>query len=157
MKKGIIIVCIIVFFCLLFNKSDEQIRIRVIANSDSVEDQLKKKEVVYYLYSNYNLDFSSIEECDSYLNSNIEVMKSDLYSKFDNIKVSYETHNFSNKTYNNIVRKSNCYKTLLIEIEEAKGENFWGILYSDEFYEDEDTVKYKSYLVELFKKGERNV
>ncbi|MFI3329182.1 MAG: stage II sporulation protein R [bacterium] len=154
MKKVIIVICLIVFFYLFLNKDEEQIRIRVIANSDDSVDQEIKGQVVKYLYSNYNLDFSSIEECDIYLINNIDAIKEDLVNEFKDIKVTYENHNFYNKTYNNIVSKNENYKTLLIEIREAKGENFWGVLYSNEFIENENTIKYNSYIIQLFKKGE---
>lgn len=154
MKKVIISVCVIVFFLFLLKDNDEQIRIRIIANSDSVEDQDYKKEVVKYIYEKYELEFSSIEDCDNYLLENIENIKNDLSSNFNNVEVTYETHNFYNKTYNNIVSVDNSYKTLLIKIGDHQGENFWGVLYSDNFIENEDTIKYNSYLLELFKKGE---
>lgn len=155
MKKVIISVCVIVFFLFLLNSEEEQIRIRIIANSDSIEDQNYKKEVVKYLYENYEFNFSSIQDCDDYLNNNINMIKEDLTNNFIDIEVSYEIHNFNNKTYNNIVSNDNSYKTLLIKIGESNGENFWGILYSDDFIENEDTIKYNSYILELFKKGEK--
>ncbi|MFI3251648.1 MAG: stage II sporulation protein R [bacterium] len=155
MKKVILIICIIVFFCFsLFDSKETQIRIRIIANSDSEVDQNYKREVVYYLYENYDLEFESYDECDRYLTNEYMNICDDLKSAFNSLEVTYETHNFYNKTYNNIVSNNQEYKTLLIQIGDASGENFWGVLYSDNFVENENTIKYNSYLLELFKKGE---
>lgn len=154
MKKIIIIVSIIVFFCFFLKEEEQQIRIRIIANSDAIEDQEIKNEVMIYLYNNYDLEFDNYEDCDNYFISNIDIIKKDIESKFTCVNVSYENHNFINKTYNNIVVENNVYKTLLVEIQEAKGQNFWGVLYSKEIVEDENSIEYKSYLLDLFKKGE---
>lgn len=155
MKKMILIICIIVFFCFsLVQNEDEQIRIRIIANSNTNYDQQVKKELVYYLYEKYNFDFDSLEQCDDYISINFSNIKNDLIYNFGNVEVTYTNHIFYNKTYNNIVSDNEEYKTLLIEIGSANGENFWGVLYSENFIENEDTIKYNSYLFDLFKKGE---
>ncbi len=158
MRRLIISICIIVFFiCILNSKKDEQIRIRIIANSDEYSDQEYKKEVVKYLYTKYNFNFNNSDECEAFITREIEQINYDLNNNFEEVVVTYVNHNFVNKTYNGIVEKNENYKTLLIEIGEAKGENFWGILFSNEFTENENTIIYKSYLLDLFKKGDLNV
>ncbi len=156
MKKVIFVICIIVFFCSLNIKSEE-IRIRIIANSNSEVDQEIKKELSIYLYENFELDFGNLSECDNYIKNNLENIKLLLNKKFKNIDVSYENHIFYNKTYNNIVSNNEEYKTLLITIGDGVGENFWGVLYSDNFIESTDTIYYKSFILELLKEGKNNV
>ncbi len=158
MKRILFIILVIVFFCVLLNKEEtnEEIRIRVIASSDNDIDQSIKSEVLKYLYLNYDLEFTSTSHCEEYIISNLNSITSNLNYNFDGLKITYDYHTFYNKAYNGIVEEVGTYKTLLIEIGDALGGNFWGILYTQSNVISTESIEYRSYIIELLK-GERNV
>lgn len=135
---GLFVVCF-----LFFGSKDEEIRIRVISNSDNETDIKYKKEVVNYLKKEI-LPYIILN--DEYLSSNYKNIESVLNENFKNIKVKYEKHTFNNKTYNDSAIKDGVYKTLVIYIGEGKGSNWWGSIFNEKlFYESEDEVVYKWY------------
>lgn len=152
MRKWLLLICVVLFLgSLLFNDSDvEEIRIRVVANSNSEEDILLKEEIVAFLYENYEFNFDSYSECDEYIKNHLNMISNDLVEIDDKIKVSYQMHNFYNKAYNDIALENGEYLTLLIEIDNATGDNYWGALYGNNVKEDTNTIIYKSFFLELF-------
>ena len=120
--------------CFLFFK-EEEIRIRVVANSDNPVDIKEKEEVVDYL-KNHILQDKKID--DEYLSNNYLMIEKELNKVFDNIKVSYENHTFYNKTYNGSVLADGTYKTLLIEIENGSGSNWWSSVYGGKIHDGEE-------------------
>lgn len=135
---GLFVVCF-----LFFGSKDEEIRIRVISNSDNETDIKYKKEVVNYLKEEI-LPYIILN--DEYLSSNYKSIENVLNEKFQNINVKYEKHTFNNKTYNDSAIKDGVYKTLVIYIGEGKGSNWWGSIFNEKlFYESEDEVVYKWY------------
>ena len=135
---GLLVVC---FFIIKTN--NEEIRIRVISNSDSETDILYKREVVSYLKKEI---LPNIELTDEYFINNYENIETILNEKFTDIKVKYEKHTFNNKTYNDSAIKDGVYQTLLIYIGEGKGSNWWGSIFNEKLsYESEDEIVYEWY------------
>ena len=142
MKRILFITVALIAVCFLFFQKEE-IRIRVIANSDSEIDIKEKEEVVKYLNDVILNDQILTHE---YFLNNITLIEEKLNEKFSDIKVSYEKHTFNNKTYNDSAIKDGVYDTLLIYIGEGKGSNWWGSIFNEELsYESEDEVEYKWY------------
>lgn len=158
--RKIIIVGLIIFGAILIinkqEKSDEEIRIRILANSNELNDQLDKiivKEEVIKILENQNeskvkLNQKTVIEFSTKLKENLD---SSLASK---IKVEYKKTNFPAKSKNGKILKAGKYQTLLITIEEGKGKNWWSVLYPEFFeveYDDNNEIEYKLYLKEYFK------
>ena len=144
MKKFFLLLLILVGVCFLFSfKEEQEIRIRVIGNSDSIIDQNYKKQVVSFLKSEV---LDNVELSDDYLKENYKTIENILNSEFDDIEVKYEKHTFKNKTYNDSAIKDGEYKTLLVYIGEAKGSNWWGSIFDGKLnYESDNEVTYEWY------------
>ena len=144
MKKFFLMLLILVGVCFLFTvKEEKEIRIRVIANSDSVIDQNYKKEIVSFLKTEI---LTNIELTNEYFEENYKTIEALLVCEFENIEVKYGKHTFKNKTYNDSAIKDGEYKTLLILIGEAKGKNWWGSIFDGKLnYESDNEVTYEWY------------
>lgn len=165
--KKIILISLILFIIIIlskkeYNLTEDAIRFRVIANSNSSRDILMKEKVVDELSDFLFKKKDSINEERKYIIKNIEVIQSridDLFksNNYDlNYNISYGLNYFPEKKYNGKVFNPGNYESLLIEIGEAKGNNYWCILYpplcmiNDNF--DNDKIEYKFKIFELFKK-----
>ena len=156
MKKLIIILIGILFFVSIFmniNNNDE-IRVRVIPNSNSVEDKEVKEEVmkivIGYLSS---IDRENYKECINNINDNLYKLE-DLLVEY-NCKIDFEYHTLYNKTYNDNAIKDEKTYTLYVVIGEGKGSNWWGTIYPNFLgISSEEEIKYKSFFYELFNKGD---
>jgi hypothetical protein len=142
--KGIFLLLTSLVVCFLFLHKEDEIRIRVLSNSDDPIDILYKDEVVKYLKEEI-LKGNRLD--DKYFEENYKKINLELNEKFDNIKVNYEYHMFENKTYNGNVIKDGKYKTLLIYIGDGSGSNWWGSIYEGVITMDsKKKIKYEWYL-----------
>ena len=139
-----IIICISTVSC---SKSDNYIRLRIIANSNSENDILEKTEIkkqIKNLYETKQLNYEHLNviTLDQLLKENLH---ENLYSKLTIKKcISY----YPAKTYKGKFIPSGNYETLLIEIDAAKGNNFWTLLYPEYFgfeFEETNEIEYRSY------------
>lgn len=147
-----IFIAIFMFFIKEPN-SDNEIRVRVVPNSNSTTDietkNFIKEDVIVYLAEQYDEDYNSF--CQN-IKKSIHSLSSKLNEK-NSCKVSFEYHTFYNKTYNDSSLKNERKLTLLVIIGSGKGDNWWGSIYPH-FLEinSTDTVEYKSYIWEQIKK-----
>lgn len=142
MKRILLASIIILVVCCLFFKEDE-IRIRVIANSDSDEDIIKKEEIVNFLVFNILKD-KIIDE--KFLAENYLWIDQELKKEFKDVEVRYENHTFYNKTYNGSVLANGTYKTLLILVGNAKGSNWWSSVFDGKIHYGSEEIEYKWFL-----------
>lgn len=163
MKKLIIIVAIIV--CTLsLNKNYElnknnTIRFRVIANSDTLEDQEIKKEIVKNVSGviNESQKSTSIEETRAYINNKLpdfnEVVEKTLLENNDkrDFKINYGLNYFPKKELNNEEYPEGMYESLVITLGKGQGDNFWCILFPPLcMIEEKEDYEYKSFIKEIF-------
>lgn len=163
MKKIVIIVAIIV--CTLsLNKNYElnqtnTIRFRVIANSDTLEDQKIKKEIVKNVSGviNESQKSTSLEETRTYINNKLpefnEVVEKTLLENNDkrDFKVNYGLNYFPKKELNNEEYPEGMYESLVITLGEGQGDNFWCILFPPLcMIEENEDYEYKSFFKEIF-------
>lgn len=163
MKKLIIIVAIIV--CILsLNKNYElnknnTIRFRVIANSDTLEDQEIKKEIVKNVSGviNESQKSTSIEETRAYINNKLpdfnEVVEKTLLENNDkrDFKINYGLNYFPKKELNNEEYPEGMYESLVITLGKGQGDNFWCILFPPLcMIEEKEDYEYKSFIKEIF-------
>ena len=163
MKKIVIIVAIIV--CTLsLNKNYElnknnTIRFRVIANSDTLEDQEIKKEIVKNVSGviNESQKSTSIEETRTYINNKLpefnEVVEKTLLENNDKreFKINYGLNYFPKKELNNEEYPEGMYESLVITLGKGQGDNFWCILFPPLcMIEENKDYEYKSFFKEIF-------
>lgn len=165
MKKIILIISIILVIILLsnnnYNVTNDMIRFRVIANSNNSEDIIMKEKVVKTLSNLLFKNNYSIEDTRNNVISNINNIENKIDKLFKKNKydmtynISYGLNHFPKKEYNGQVFSEGDYESLVIEIGEAKGNNYFCILYPPLCMIDEDKtdeVKYDFKIVELLKK-----
>ena len=114
--------------------SQEVIRFHVLANSDSPEDQAEKlrvKETVVKKLQPVLAKASSREETKKLVAEQMEEIQEEAFSLVTprKVRVSLETDWFPEKTYGDCTFPPGEYEALRIEIGEAKGHNWWCVLY----------------------------
>ena len=163
MKKLIIIAAVIIS-TLSLNKSYElnqnnTIRFRVVANSDTLEDQKIKKEIVKNISGviNESQKSTSLEETRNYINNRLpefnEIVEKTLLDNNDKreFKVNYGLNYFPKKELNNEEFDEGMYESLVITLGEGEGNNFWCILFPPLcMIEDNEEYEYKSFIKEIF-------
>lgn len=140
---------------------DTSIRLRVIPNSNSSYDQAMKSVVKSYLEDDvYNLfkDTKNIDDAREKINNNIDNIKFDIQNIFNEYKydmmfdVNYGYNYFPEKEFKNVIYKEGYYESIVVSIGEAKGDNWWCVLFPNLCLVDEDDVEYTSLVKEIIKK-----
>lgn len=146
MKKIVTIILFIVVLFTIYNKvfasnieaNNSLIRLRVIPNSNSVEDQSMKELVKSYLEKNF---YSLINEEDTpneireKIINNLDKMDNDIYTIFKTnnydkkYTINYGYNYFPQKELYNETYKEGYYESLVISIGSAEGDNFWCMLF----------------------------
>ena len=142
--------------------TDSSIRLRVIPNSNNSKDINIKEQVKDYLETDiYTLlkDTSDIESARNIINNNIPKIENNIDNIFkDNnytipYKINFGYNYFHQKTYNGEIYEEGEYESLVIYIGEAKGDNWWCVLFPNFCLVDtEKNPEYKSYFKELLNK-----
>ncbi len=171
MKKIVLIIAIITSI-LIYSEikkntvviPNSAIRLRVIPNSNSAQDQNIKKQVKTYLEKNtYNIlkDEKSIKEARKKINENIPVIEENVGRIFkdNNYDVSYNVNYgynyFPSKTYRGITYKEGYYESIVISIGAAEGDNWWCVLFPNlclADLEQKENSEYKSWVIETINK-----
>lgn len=161
--KKVIFLIIFVFGIFLFNNNrnlvtEDSIRFRVIANSNSSKDIMMKELVVSEL-SNVLFKDSSISETRNNIVNNLSVIEEKIDNLFVNnnydktYNILYGMNEFPRKEYNGVIYEEGLYESLVIEIGNAKGNNYWCFLYPSLCmidYNNEEKIEYKSKIIEIF-------
>ena len=141
MKKLTVFLAILILaICTLNNNKipNESIRFRVIAQSNSKEDQELKKKIVLNLKDEIN----KIEKSSSNILNTRKVIKQEL-PVINNIiektisesninrkySIKYGLNYFPKKAYKGEIYNEGEYESLVITIEEGQGDNFWCVLF----------------------------
>jgi stage II sporulation protein R len=117
---------------------DEAIRLRILANSDSDEDQALKRKVrdeVNKEITKWVEELTSVEEARQLIQSrlpDIEEIVEDVLEK-ENVQQSYSVNfdnvSFPTKLYGNFIYPAGEYEAILISLGDAKGANWWCVLF----------------------------
>ena len=174
MKKFMLIICLILFLFVFSTKKvssveipNDAIRVRVIASSNTIEDQSIKKKVKEdlqdYLIELLN-DTKSIKEAENLINDNIndinEIINNTLINNNynQNYNVNFGLNYFPKKVYKGVTYKEGYYKSLVITLGNGKGKNWWCVLFPPlcllEAKENENytNTEYKLYLKKIIAK-----
>ncbi|MFE1627075.1 stage II sporulation protein R [Brevibacillus reuszeri] len=116
----------------------ESIRLRIIANSDSVQDQWLKREVRDALIAQMETwadDIKSFEEAQEVVEANLPVLQEVVDKTIRERGFSYTAVvdfgqvPFPTKLYGSYVYPAGNYEALRVQIGEAKGQNWWCVLF----------------------------
>ena len=171
MKKTIFLLLFIIFIYIFigykFNNvviSDNAIRIRILANSNSSYDQdMKnglKSEVQDYMYEILR-DVHDVESARAIIKnnlSNVDFITSKYLSDNDynvDYSINFGKNYFPDKEYKGVKYKSGEYESLLITLGNGLGDNWWCVLFPPLCLveaEDSSSVSYTTLVGELLKK-----
>lgn len=163
--KQIVIILGIIMTILVINKQEEiiipeeSIRFRVIANSNDIEDQKLKKEIVNNLSKEIiNKNINNIDDERTYLKRNLPEFTKIVDKTINNsnsdkdFHINYGKNYFPEKKYKNVIYPSGKYESLVITIGEGKGKNFWCVLFPPLCLIDEETKEYPSLIKDIINK-----
>lgn len=128
-KVGIILVIIFAFFLVIVPKQDDEIRVRVIGNSNNqvdVDIKLKVRDKLLELID--PLVAKDKEKTERNIQENITVIEEKL-KEIVPCSVTFNIESFPIKAKNGELIDGKKVKTLLVLIEDGKGENWWSTLY----------------------------
>lgn len=154
MKKFLYIITILIFIILILPK-EENLRIRVIANGDSVYDQNIKMRVVEIVK-----EVISPNDTEDNIKQKLPILKNSinkyLTPKNIDFNISIKDEYFPKKSLNGKIIPEGYYKSLVIEIGKAEGKNWWTLLYPEYFnitYDEIESgeIETKFYFYEKYK------
>lgn len=171
MKKILIILSIVVLALTITKKETviipkNSIRFRVIANSNSEEDQTVKKQLV----NNLSTEINKINSASKDISSSRKIIQSNLHnfnkiitdsikdeSYKDNYNISYGINHFPEKEYKGVIYEEGDYESLVITLGDGLGDNFWCVLFPplcllEAEETDKDEVEYTSFIKEIIDK-----
>ncbi len=149
------------------NESTEYLRIHIRANSNSVVDQNVKykikEEIVKYL-TPYVAECNSKDEVIELLNDKEGEMESLIdsilisggYGYKSNVAINKEK--FPTRVYEDLVLNEGYYDAVIVELGEAKGDNWWCVVYPPLcFTGNECGIKYKSKILQIIENFKRKI
>lgn len=148
MKKIILIVITVVVALLVYinvnAETDEiiipeaAIRVRVIANSNTIQDQSMKMKVKEYIEKTISpklIDAESIEEARTIINNELDQLNQEIEVLFQNNNYNQEflihfgDNYFPEKDYKGVHYEAGAYQSLVVTIGEGEGDNWWCVLF----------------------------
>lgn len=174
MRKWVILgIVSVLFFQCIGNHStevmipNEAIRLRVLANSNSKEDQALKKKVSEAVQG----DLYTILENTHGINAAREKIQNQLptiYTSVENtlrrenstqsFQIDYGYHYFPEKEYKGVTYEEGEYESLLVTLGKGEGDNWWCVLFPPlcimeaEETEAEEETEYQFFIQELIEK-----
>lgn len=114
------------------------IRVRVVANSNTIEDQTMKMKVKKYIEDYLAiklLDIEDLETARNIVENEIDNLNNDIKEIFSennynkDIIIHFGDNYFPEKEYKGTTYKSGIYESLVITIGNGKGDNWWCVLF----------------------------
>lgn len=169
MKKLIIILFIVSLLFIIKNDNSviipqNAIRFRIIANSDTIEDQNLKNIIKNRLLNEILPDISTAKnknESQMIIQNSIPKINNILDSYNINYNVNFGQNYFPEKNYKGINYSKGNYESLVITINKGMGKNWWCVLYPPlcliDTQSTTDNITYKSLVKEIINKYSHNI
>lgn len=131
---------------------EESIRFRILANSNSIEDQALKLKIKNDIKNNL---FSGLNT-ESYLKTEEEIKKSIVkieksLKKYDvEYNISYGKNYFPKKNYKGVTYPEGDYQSLVITLGKGSGDNWWCVLFPPLCLMDAEENNYKDIEYQLY-------
>lgn len=137
----------------------EAIRVRVIANSNTIDDQGTKLKIVAKIETLFKSLISkdtSYDEAKIIINKNIlkieNIIEEITGSK--NYKINYGNNYFPKKIFKGTLYKEGNYESLLITLGKGNGDNWWCVLFPPlcliDMKSNASNIEYKLLIKEIF-------
>ncbi|WP_347548393.1 stage II sporulation protein R [Pseudalkalibacillus hwajinpoensis] len=117
---------------------DEAIRLRILANSNSEEDQMVKRRIRDQVNESINewvADLTSIEASRTVIKNHLDEINKIVETELkgigsnDSFRVTFGEVAFPTKLYGEFVYPAGDYEAVLIKIGEGLGDNWWCVLF----------------------------
>lgn len=155
MKKIMIILAILMLVLVNTKEKniiipDSAIRFRIVANSNSVEDQLVKnnleKKLENYLFNIVKDADSSKEAKEKLLNNYTNIDKyvqnyMDLNKINNDYEISIGNNYFPTKVYQGITYDAGYYDSIIVKLGKSQGLNWWCVIYPPLCLIDKENIK----------------
>ncbi len=114
------------------------IRLHILANSDTLQDQELKLKVRNNILNNFNKRFNNIsskQETETLILNNLNEIKAiaqqTVYDEgyYYNVEVFYGNYKFPIRQYDDFALPSGDYDAVRVEIGEANGKNWWCVMF----------------------------
>ena len=142
------------------------IRVRVIANSNTIDDQSMKMKVKALIEKNISpllVEIDNVEDARTIIRENINKLENDIEVFFDNENynkdfiVNFGDNYFPEKNYKGVHYDEGSYESLVVTIGQGSGDNWWCVLFPPlcllEAYEsDVDDTEYQFFVKEMLDK-----
>ena len=164
MKKIVFLTISVVIGILVYQKNDEiiipsdSIRVRIIANSNNIEDLYKKKKIKEEIKKDlYDLvkNVSNSEDASKSIENNLDKINNLVSSKTNDFNITYGMNYFPKKTYKGVLYNAGNYNSLVITLGKGLGENWWCVLYPPLCMIDENEttsdVEYRSFVLDMLR------
>ena len=176
MKKLILIILtVIVAFLVYVNVNadvgeivipEAAIRVRVIANSNSIDDQSIKMKVKAIIEKNISpllIEVDNVSVARSIIRDNLDILESGIEVFFDtedydkDFVINFGDNYFPEKDYRGVHYDEGEYESLVVTIGEGNGDNWWCVLFPPlcllEASESEvDDTAYQFFVAEMLEK-----
>ncbi len=138
MKKIILILFFITVVICVTNKQsqilipDDSIRFRVIANSNSIEDQSLKMEIKKEVEKELNrlmATANSKEEAEKLIQDSLPLIQNVVNNYHVDFEMNYGMNEFPEKEYKGITYDAGKYESLVITLGSGLGENWWCVMF----------------------------
>lgn len=165
--KKIIIVLFLFTLILFISKGEEEfiipdnaIRLRVIANSNTFEDQATKMEIKNNIENILKKDLIPMldkKEADNVIQNKIPEIKTMINNYNLPYKLNYGKNYFPEKSYKGVKYESGTYDSLVVTLGSGSGENWWCVLFPplclmEAEASNMENVDYSWFVQDVFKK-----
>lgn len=139
---------------------DDAIRFRIIASSNSFEDQEKKMEVrndLEPILADILSNSSNKEETKNLINYNMNHIKSTIDSHNVDYNINYGINYFPEKNYKGVTYQAGNYESLVVTLGDGLGDNWWCVLFPplcllEGSEEDYDEYTYSFFIKDIIDK-----
>ncbi len=163
---GLIFVLIIGALCIPQKEiKTDYLRLHIRANSNNEIDQnvkYKIKDIMVEFLTPHLCNVESKTKAIEVVKSYSNILKSKCLNELKNngfnysVNIKIDNEYFPTRTYANTTLESGFYDAVIVELGEAKGDNWWCVMYPPLCFvnknENEIQIKYKSAIYEWFKK-----
>lgn len=132
---------------------DEALRFRIIANSNSLEDQLLKNKIKTNLEKDlFDLlsDTNNYQEAKQVLENNLSYINKNIFTYTNDFTINIGKNYFPKKVYKGVTYAPGEYDSLVITLGKGLGNNWWCVLYPPLCLIDEQTKEMKDYEYQLY-------
>lgn len=165
-RKLSVIAVMMVLALLLSSCTQAPLRLHIMANSNSEQDQQIKlcvRDAVLEATSEGIKECDNATEARAYIENNLEIIETTANTALAQGGFDYEAHaqlgtfHFPEKKYQDVTYPEGEYEALRIALGEGEGENWWCVMFppmciTELEIAEEQEVEYASLIAELFEK-----